>query len=69
MHGEFSGVDDEIAAGGEWDAVGVGFLWSVVENNSDICYSLITQNVAYFVMIKDNNCVRAESVCNFVALC
>ena len=48
--GEFSGVIDEVTARGEADAVGVGFLWSVIDNNSCVCYGSIGQNFAYFVM-------------------
>ena len=76
--GELSGEIDEVAASGEADAVGVGFLGSVVHNDSSVCDRAVMWNIAYLIVgedvdgigarCEDVDGIGARCACEFVTL-
>ena len=60
--GEFAGVGDEVATGGDADSVGVGFLGAVVNHNPDVCDSSVLGSIENVAGVHDE-----ERVCSFGA--
>ncbi len=66
--GEFARVGNEVAPGCDADTVGIGFLWSIIDNDVRIRDGAVLRDVLNLLEGQDMDGVCAGCVCFGVAL-